>query len=88
MIAHQSAGSLFVGLDVIKDIETEAREIKNAGNILAKMECATKTRTRGCRPNEMSTVRYLRRAVAIERRAEADLTGHHFWSKCPRTVAF
>ena len=37
-------------------------------NLLAIMACAAKTRTRGSRPNEMATVRYLRRAVAIERR--------------------
>ena len=29
-------------------------------------------------------MRYLRRAVTVERRWEADLTGHHFWSNCPR----
>ena len=55
---------------------------------LAIMACATKTRTSGCRPNEIATVRYLRRAVAVERRAEGDLTGHHFRLNCPRTVAF
>ena len=35
---------------------------------------------RGCRPNETGTVRYLRRAVAVERRWGGDLTGHHFCS--------
>ena len=36
--------------------------------ILAIMACAMKTRTSGARPNEIATVRYLRRALAIERR--------------------
>ena len=39
---------------------------------------SAKTRPTGSQPNETATMRYLRRAVAIERRAEGDLTGHDF----------
>ena len=55
---------------------------------LAIMACATKTRPGSSRPNVLATVRYLRHAVAIERRAEGDLTGHHFRLNGPRTVVF
>ena len=41
---------------------------------------------RGSRPNETGTVRYLRRAVAVERRWGADLTGHHFCSSRQRVA--
>ena len=51
---------------------------------LAIVACATKMRTSGSRPNEIATVRHLRRAVAIERRWEGDLTGHHFWASSQR----
>merc|ERR1712087_1057947 len=57
-------------------------------NKLAIMGRAAKNGPTSSRSNETATMRYLRRAVAIERRAEGDLTGHHFWSNCPRTVAF
>ena len=59
-----------------------------APNVLAIMVCAANIGPRSSRPNASATVRYLRRAVAIERRAEGDLTGHHFRLNGPRTVAF
>ena len=40
---------------------------------------------RGSRPNETGTVRYLRRAVAVERRWGGDLTGLQSSLSCPRS---
>ena len=48
--------------------------------ILAIIACAAKNGPTSSRLNVSATVRYLRRAVAIERRWEGDLTGHHFWA--------
>ena len=53
--------------------------------LLAIMACAVKNGRTSSRPNVSATVRYLRRAVAIERRWEGDLTGHHFWPSCQRS---
>ena len=52
--------------DVAKDAYGRLGASRNT-NRLAIMACAAKTRTSGCRPNEIATVRYLRRALAIER---------------------
>ena len=52
--------------------------------LLAKMACATTNGPSSSRPNEIATVRYLRRAVAIERRWGGDLTGHDFWASRQR----
>ena len=69
----------------LQTTDTPAMEYND---VLAIIACAAKNGPTSSRPNVSATVRYLRRAVAIERRAEGDLTGHHFWSNCPRTVAF
>ena len=52
--------------------------------LLAIMACAANIGPKSSRPNASATVRYLRRAVVIERRWEGDLTGHHFWASCLR----